>query len=249
MKYSYVGKMPDKIKTYLKEDIYAKENPEYVFSFGGDGTMLKAVEEYLHLADNVIFVGINTGKLGFYTDFVLEEFPELLEKLKAKKYKLNQYNLLCYKVNGNEKIKGYALNDLVVISPIKTINIDVYLNKEYFETFRGTGLILSTPSGSTAYNKGLNGAVIEPSVLCYQLTEIASINNNAFKTLSSSLILKKETRCLLKGNYEDILMVADGKEIKVDNVVSVEAKLANKKIKLLVKDNHDFLHRVKKSFL
>ena len=50
MKYSYVGKMPDKIKTYLKKDIYSKENPEYVFSFGGDGTMLKAVEEYLHLA-------------------------------------------------------------------------------------------------------------------------------------------------------------------------------------------------------
>ena len=160
MKYSYVGKMPDKIKTYLKEDIYSKENPEYVFSVGGDGTMLKAVEEYLHLVDSVIFVGINTGKLGFYTDFVLEEFPELLEKLKTKKYKLNQYNMLCYKVNGKEKIKGYALNDLVVISPIKTINIDVYLNKEYFETFRGTGLILSTPSGSTAYNKGLSGAVI-----------------------------------------------------------------------------------------
>ena len=53
MKYSYVGKMPDKIKTYLKKDIYESENPEYVFSFGGDGTMLKAVEEYLHLIDNV----------------------------------------------------------------------------------------------------------------------------------------------------------------------------------------------------
>ncbi|HHU21001.1 MAG TPA: NAD kinase [Acholeplasma sp.] len=249
MRYSYIGNMPTEIKKYLKEDIYSPENPEYVFSFGGDGTMLKAVEKYLHLIDDVVFVGINTGKLGFYTDFVLEEFPLILEKLKTKKYKLNQYNLLCFKVNGKEKLKGYALNDLVVISPIKTINIDVYLNKEYFETFRGTGLVLSTPSGSTAYNKGLNGAVIEPTILCYQLTEIASINNNAFKTLSSSLVLKKDTRCLLKGSYEDILIIADGKEIKVENVESVEAKLSSKKIKLLVKDNHDFLHRVKKSFL
>ena len=75
---------------------------------------------------------------------------------------------------------------------------DVEIKGELFETFRGDGLCLSTPSGSTAYNKALGGAIIHPSIRAIQLAEMASINDRVFRTVGSPLILPEHHTCLIK---------------------------------------------------
>lgn len=220
-------------------------NPEYVFSLGGDGTMLDAVRKYNHL-DSVKYIGINYGKLGFYTDFVKDDM-DIANLISEGKYKTEEFRLLELEVNGNTY---YALNEILVINPTRTQNIKVYVDKTEFESFRGTGLVLSTPSGSTAYNKSLGGAILAPSIDGYQLTEMASINNRIYKTLSSSLVLAKKNVVELAFNRIDGLQIqVDGKAISENNYKNITIKLADKKVKLITKKDTLFLERVRKSFL
>ena len=219
-------------------------NPEYVFSLGGDGTMLDAIHKYMHL-DNVKFVGINYGKLGFYTDFVKDDI-DVVDIIKGAKYQTEEFRLLELEVNNRNY---YALNEILVINPLRTQNIKVFVDEEEFESFRGTGLVLSTPSGSTAYNKSLGGAILAPSIDGYQLTEMASINNRVYKTISSSLVLASKNIVKLEFNDIDGLQIhVDGEIVKEDSYSQVKISLANKKVKLVTKDTR-FLERVRKSFL
>ncbi|MDV2687009.1 NAD(+) kinase, partial [Alkalihalophilus lindianensis] len=91
-----------------------------------------------------------------------------------------------------------ALNESTVKSLEGTLVIDVEIRGEHFERFRGDGLCVSTPSGSTAYNKALGGAIIHPSISAIQVAEMASINNKVFRTIGSPLILPAHHTCLLK---------------------------------------------------
>ena len=225
---------------FIRDD----NNPEYVFSLGGDGTMLDAVHKYMHI-DDVKFIGINYGKLGFYTDFVKDDL-DIADIVNNQNYKTEEFRLLELDVNGN---KHYALNEILVINPTRTQNIKILVDDVELETFRGTGLVLSTPSGSTAYNKSLGGAILAPSIDGYQLTEMASINNRLYKTLSSSLVLASKNVVKLEFWKNDGLQIQVDGEIIDDNYQNVQVKLANKTIKLITKKDTLFLERVKKSFL
>lgn len=225
---------------FIRDD----DNPEYVFSLGGDGTMLDAVHKYMHL-DDVKFIGINYGKLGFYTDFVKDDL-DIADIVNNQNYKTEEFRLLELDVNGN---KHYALNEILVINPVRTQNIKVLVDDVELETFRGTGLVLSTPSGSTAYNKSLGGAILAPSIDGYQLTEMASINNRLYKTLSSSLVLAHKNIVKLEFGKNDGLQIQVDGEVIDGNYQNVQVKLANKTIKLITKKDTLFLERVKKSFL
>ncbi len=82
----------------------------------------------------------------------------------------------------------HALNEMRIENSYRSQVIDMYVNDEHMETFRGNGLCVSTPSGSTALNKSLGGAVINPSLRLMQVTEIAGIHHNAYRSLGSPLI-------------------------------------------------------------
>ena len=220
-------------------------NPEFVFSLGGDGTMLEAIHKYMHL-DDVKFIGINYGKLGFYTDFVKDDL-DIVDLIINKNYKTEEFRLLELDVNNN---KYYALNEILVINPVHTQNIKVLVDNAELETFRGTGLVLSTPSGSTAFNKSLGGSILAPSIDGYQLTEMASINNRVYKTLSSPLVLASKNIVSLNFKTTDGLQIqVDGKVVNDNEFDNVQIKMAAKKVKLITKNDTLFLERVKKSFL
>ena len=241
------GEFNDKLKLQLLNHgfIYDEKKPEYVFSLGGDGTMLDAIHRYMKL-EGVKFVGVNYGKLGFYTDFVKED-ADLVDKIIGDDYKTEEFRLLELSVNGNTY---YALNEILVMNPLHTQDIEVVINDALLETFRGTGLVLSTPSGSTAYNKSLGGSILAPSIDGYQLTEMASINNRIYKTLSSSLVLARENvaRLVFK-NTDGLQIQVDGEVLDESDYKEVIIKLSEKKVKLVTRKDTLFLERVRKSFL
>lgn len=240
------------IKTLVEQgNIFTNDNPEYIISIGGDGTMLRAVRKYYDVIDHVYFIGINTGELGFYTDFLPNEADQIIHSVTCSP-NYNHCPLLEYEMvykNGSV-VRNFALNEITILNSFRTQILEVTINDNPFEVFRGTGLLVSTPSGSTAYNKSLGGAVVDISIEAFQMTEVASINNRVYQTLGSPILLGKESILKLSSpNFNQATLTTDYMFEHLDDVESIKVWLSDKKIKLLTKCNHTFWHRVKRAFL
>lgn len=179
------AKLIDAFQGFL---IYDQKNPELVISVGGDGTMLYCVHKYEKVLDQVAFIGLHTGTLGFLTDYQKEEIDLFINDIKEGN--LNFYDRHLLEVRTN-KANYIALNELRIENNKRSQVLDVYINNEFLETFRGNGLCVCTASGSTAYNKSIGGAVVCSGAGIMQLSEIAGIHHNAYRSLGSSLILDK----------------------------------------------------------
>ena len=147
-------------------------NPDIVISIGGDGMLLSAFHKYENQLDKVRFVGVHTGHLGFYTDYRDFELDQLVTNLLLDTGAKVSYPVLNVKVtleNGEVKIFR-ALNEASIRRSDRTMVADIIINHVPFERFRGDGVTVSTPTGSTAYNKSLGGAVLHPTIEALQLT-------------------------------------------------------------------------------
>lgn len=167
-------------------------NPEVVISVGGDGTLLSAFHHYDDMTEKVRFVGIHTGHLGFYTDWRDNEVQQLVESLEHDNGQSVSYPLLDIEVNYSDEGKPdymVALNESTIKKMFGTMVAKVYIKDYLFESFRGDGLCISTPTGSTAYNKSVGGAIISPKFNAVQMAEMASINNRVFRTIGSPIII------------------------------------------------------------
>ena len=136
------------------------------------------------------------GIWDFYTDYRDFELDQLVTNLLLDTGAKVSYPVLNVKVtleNGEVKIFR-ALNEASIRRSDRTMVADIIINHVPFERFRGDGVTVSTPTGSTAYNKSLGGAVLHPTIEALQLTEIASLNNRVYRTLGSSIIIPKKIR-------------------------------------------------------
>lgn len=149
-----------KIKESLQNFfIYDEKNPDLVISIGGDGTILEAVHQYLNV--DCCFVGIHTGTLGFYTDYQIDEVDQFIKDVTSRQFKTMKRYMLEIKINKKDSFQTYyALNELRLDQGLQAQVIHVYIGNVLLEVFRGNGLCVSTPSGSTAYNKSLGGSII-----------------------------------------------------------------------------------------
>ena len=126
--------------------------------------------------------------------------------------------------------------------------VDVYVDDVLFETVRGTGLCVCTTSGSTAYNKSLGGPVVDPSLEAFILTEIAPINSNAYRALSSPLVLSSKHTLRLKC-HTDSMFTADQFVMDMKSEEWLNINFSCKKIRFGKMDNTSFVKRVQKAFL
>lgn len=245
------------LKRFLVENGMTEDekNPDYVFAIGGDGTVLYAFNKHIKLLNSVKFMAIHTGNLGFYTDYSNENFEKIFEDIRNGKPRVDIYPVLeskIYDAEGELLNIHYALNEFTLnnISG-STYKAEVLINNKIFENFRGDGICISTPTGSTAYNKSLGGAVIHPNMDIFQVTEIAALNNLVYRTLGNSMILcKGDVLTIRMNDYSDHRLNADYRSYNYDKLSKVEIVLSNdKKISFLRYDNVDFWQRVKRSFI
>ena len=182
MKYSVVAKkdakshaVEEKIKERLQSSgwIYDKAEPQLVICVGGDGTLLYGVHQYLHRISEVNFLGIHTGTLGFFTDYTEEELEECLHDVLEKEPVIFESGLLKIKLDNNPN-PYYALNEMRVENIVKSQIMDIYVDGEFFETCRGSGICLSTQAGSTAYNRSPEEQLVD----CGLSLRKASENNS-----------------------------------------------------------------------
>lgn len=231
---------------------YDEDEPAIVLSIGGDGTLLHAFHRYTHRLDKTAFVGIHTGHLGFYADWKPSELEKLVLSIAKKEFNVVEYPLLEVQVHRHHSQSStyLALNEATIKSPDVTLVMDVELNGEHFERFRGDGLCISTPSGSTAYNKALGGAIIHPTLQALQITEMASINNRVFRTVGSSLVLPAHHNCVLKPvNEQKFNMTVDHVSMTEADVKSITFNVANEKVRFARFRPFPFWERVHESFI
>ncbi len=254
-KYAIVCKQDSKsieVSNAIRQELdnimdYDEKNPELVVSVGGDGTMLYSVHKYIYQLDYVSFIGIHTGTLGFLTDYQYDEYLDFIEDVKNNKYHIYHRCLLELVAN---KHTYYALNEVRVENNRRSQVMDVYINHDFFETFRGNGLCVSTASGSTAYNKSLGGAVINSSAGLMQLSEIAGIHHNAYRSLGSPLILDYSHKIELRSNnFDGAILGIDQLVFDLKGADHIDITLSNKKARFIQYRHVPYIQRLKRAYL
>lgn len=150
------------------------ENVDLIVSLGGDGTML-SVARFIGTRQ-VPVLGVNLGSLGYLTEFTKEELFVALEELREGSFDLDRRMLLDVRLTrGNEIVASQrALNEAVVNfgSPVRMVELECRINGMFVNSFRADGMILATPTGSTAYSLSAGGPIVHPSMSAILLTPI-----------------------------------------------------------------------------
>jgi NAD+ kinase len=189
---------------------------DYVISMGGDGTLLSAARAIG--AAGVPIVGINLGALGFLTQVFADEAESCLEAIVAGKHTIQRRMILRATVSGREEPNGwFALNDVVVDrgSVARLIQLDLYVNDEFICTYRADGLIISTPTGSTAYNAAVGGPILDPNLEAIVASPIAPQSLAARPLLFHG---KDHIRITISSEKHPAVMTIDGQvSVEVSN--------------------------------
>lgn len=152
------------------------KNLECVITIGGDGTLLHAAKDLEKL--DVVFIGVNKGKLGFMAEISPDNMAESIDRLLADDFNVESRMMLSGQVIRNDKVvyRSNVLNDIVIHrgGDIAISDFDVYVNGCMLGKFQADGIILSTPTGSTAYNLSAGGPIARPDSHMIILTPICS---------------------------------------------------------------------------
>ena len=157
---------------------------------GGDGTMLSVARSLID--DEVPLVGINRGRFGFLTDLRVEDMLKQIDLILAGDYTKEPRVMLAAKVmrDGQVLHSNYALNDVVIKSALRLIELEVTIDKKFVHKQRSDGLIVSTPTGTTAYALSAGGPILHPNLHAISLVPICphTLSNRPIAVHSDSLI-------------------------------------------------------------
>lgn len=171
--------LPEEMRNRLTATFTCQQNlislhPDFLFSIGGDGTFIDAAN--LVGDSDIPILGINTGRIGFLTNVNRSNYKEAFDFLQNSDYQVEKRSLLQIRSDKEEALPAqFALNDISIHPHGESINaVHVEANGEQLNTYWGDGLIIATPTGSTAYSLSCGGPILVPSANVMVLTPIAS---------------------------------------------------------------------------
>lgn len=228
-----------------KADLRAKK-VELFFTFGGDGTIVNSL---LFIEDtNIPIVGVNTGRLGFLASFTKEEiFLELDDILKGD-VKISERSVIEIISPSKSLFYPYALNDITISRKETTsmITVDSYLNGEFLNVFWGDGVIISTPTGSTAYSLSCGGPIISPNNENFVITPIAPHNLNVRPLVVNDDV---EIRLKIDSRVPQYSLSMDSRLVHIDTNVEIVLRKARFKIRLIQPNNISFFETIRQKLL
>jgi NAD+ kinase len=210
------------------------EHSELVLVLGGDGSILQAVRMFAEY--DLPVAGINLGHLGFLTLGAPHNALPILNRLRAGQFHVEDRLMLSAQVRREGKIvqQGQALNDVVVVKePIsRVIDLQVSISGTRISAFRGDGIIISTPTGSTAYSLSAGGPIIPPWVDALLLCPLGSHTLYARPVITSDQeIFSAELSC----THSEVVLVLDGQEgFALKHGDQIEVQRAPKKARIVV---------------
>lgn len=229
-----------------------EKNTELLISIGGDGSFLHTIHNF-DLID-VPVMAINTGHLGFFAELYPDQIDKFIESYINKEYFIQEIAPLEASIYTNKECVDITAINEIVIKNIKsrTVHLDLQVDGIKIEHFSGDGMLISTPIGSTAYNYSAGGSIVDPKLDLFQLTPIAPMNTNAYRSFTSSIILPTTSVISISPEYDfenSILIVIDGKQYKFTQIEEVKIYKSNYKLNLLRLNGYEFWNRVAEKFL
>lgn len=149
----------------VRRDDLHKRSPDLLIVLGGDGTLLSAARAVAPL--DTCILGINLGSLGFLTEVPLADLDAALDAVHAHKWEIDDRSMIHAKLVRGAKVMSeyHALNDVILSKSTiaRLVSFEIFINNEFVSSYRGDGLIIATPTGSTAYSLAAGGPILTPS--------------------------------------------------------------------------------------
>jgi NAD+ kinase len=209
-----------------------REKVDVILLFGGDGTFLHTAHNFI--GANIPLLGINLGRLGFLTEIEISELEYTLQNLIEKNYCIEKRMLLEAKIirNNREIYNGFALNDIVINRGARSrmISVELFINDEFINIYRADGIIMATPTGSTAYSLSAGGPIVNPRIRAILITPICPHSLLLRPMVISDL---ERIKVIISGE-ENMKITADGRNdlnLLTGDIVNVSA--SDKEISLV----------------
>ncbi len=222
------------------------ENPDFIVSIGGDGTMLRSIRDFKHF--KVPYIGINAGSLGFLPTFKSDKkaLEQLLELVKNADYSVLMRPLLDVEMThvDGEISYDFAFNEVFTkYANNKMLESDIFIDAKHFNYYTGDGFVVSTPLGATGYAIWSGAAVLKPSTPCYQLTPINPNNSSIHNPLLYSMIIP-ENQVLqfdIKNNQGNLISVScDGNSYMEKDIASIKIGISRERIAIVESRDYDY---------
>jgi len=208
---------------------------DIILVLGGDGTLLRAARQACKYGLPVL--GINMGRLGFLTEIEVSDIDLALDSILAGDYYIEQRMMLKAELvrQGGGVCQLIALNDIAIAkaSFARIIHLKVFINDDFVGYYPADGILVSSPTGSTAYSLSAGGPIINPAMECLLLTPICPHALNARAIVTDS---KDKIRIVVADKSRDVLLTVDGQEgvpvHKGDNIIITKAEVVTRLIRI-----------------
>ncbi|WP_163707147.1 NAD kinase [Mangrovibacterium lignilyticum] len=243
---SRCDKMPD-IAGFFTFGYELPESVRFLVSIGGDGTLLKSILTLKNKSLPVI--GINTGRLGFLSAISRGDLEEAIQLLLSDRYDIEERSVLQFE-DGTDLFGdfNYALNEITVtkMDSSSMIKIHTYLNDEYLTTYWADGLIISTPTGSTAYSLSVGGPILPPNSKSFVITPIAPHN-----LTMRPIVVPDDNRISLsvEGRGQQFLCSLDSRSEAVNFPGKLVISKANFSVKTVKLPGHGFFSTLRNKLM
>lgn len=230
----------------LSDEKDVSSDIDCVLVVGGDGTLIRAARE-LHTM-GIPLLGVNMGTLGYLTEAEVQDIENVIDLLINDQVQVEERMMLRGVLNDEKE--NVALNDIVLsrLGPLRVVTFSLYVNGELINTYRADGVIISTPTGSTAYNLSAGGPIVEPTASMIVITPICS---HALNT--SSIVLSADDEIMIEigqgrnGQQEEVGISYDGENhIELHTGDRIVIKKARQTTKLLKLSNVSFLETLRR---
>lgn len=243
--YSYLR---PRIKISSESELFSKHSEiagkvDVMISIGGDGSMLDTIT--LIRNSGILLLGINTGRLGFLSNISKNEIVQAIESLFQKKYFTEERSLL--KVETEKKLFGnanFGLNELTLHRKDSgsMMTIHAFIDDNYLNSYWADGLIISTPTGSTAYSLSCGGPIVVPGSGNFIITPIAPHNLNVRPVVVSDTSV---IRLKIEGRSKNYLVSLDSRSETIESESELIISKTDFKAKLIRLENQDFFTTIR----
>jgi len=215
---------------------------DFIVSIGGDGTLISLARRCYSYKKPIL--GVNAGRLGFLTDVPLDEMKKFIKKVLKGEYRVDKRIFLEVELIGKESKKLVAFNDIVLIRPSieGMVDIDAYgsskvasMENKHINSYYGDGLIISTPTGSTAYNLSAGGPIVFPFTEALILTPICP-----HSLTQKPIVLPADFEVSFKTNSEAMIVIDGQDTFNFKDFDSVKVTIS--------KDFINMIHRVERNY-
>ena len=235
--------VPNATKVFSGDDFDA----DFVISMGGDGTFLKAASRVRE--KQIPILGVNMGRLGFLADVCPDDIERCVDALHNDDFSIASRALIEVSTDG-EPLEGFncALNDVAILKrdTASMISVRASINGQYLNTYQADGLVISTPTGSTAYSLSNGGPIIVPGTKVFSMTAVAphSLNVRPIVLADSSIIeLEVESRS------HNFLVAIDGRSEKCKEGVKLTLRRAPYDIQVVKRPDHRYFNALREKMM